>query len=299
MNVCLIWFFLFVIIVVSLFVNQENFTEVQPEQPPQPPKLAYITAIYGSYESSCKPFRPQSIPSDFICFTDNPNITANGWQVDATPYHIQTPSPLDTGDHKNSMRSNKHTFNIAKYYKQAFQNIPRLQNYDIIVWIDGTLEITNPDTSLFVYNSIKAGKNVLVFEHEYRSGILNDEVINSTYNLKYMSTNWNNQDQPYQDINSQYSSYINDGYSDSFWKTKFPQQPNAGVWITCFVAFDMRNPETRVFLDKWYTQTLVHTTQDQIGFPYALWKTSITPESLVGSQPHQNTQFYIKHEHGN
>jgi hypothetical protein len=37
-------------------------------------KICFITAIYGNYEASCKKFAKQSIPTDFICFTDNKNI---------------------------------------------------------------------------------------------------------------------------------------------------------------------------------------------------------------------------------
>ena len=32
-------------------------------------KVAFITAIYGNYELTCKPFVKQSIESDFFCFT--------------------------------------------------------------------------------------------------------------------------------------------------------------------------------------------------------------------------------------
>ena len=40
-------------------------------------KICFITAIYGNYELSCKPFIAQTVPTDFICFTDNANIIAN------------------------------------------------------------------------------------------------------------------------------------------------------------------------------------------------------------------------------
>lgn len=73
-----------------------------------------------------KKFVKQTIETDFICFTNNENIISNGWFIDSIPYHNIYKSPLD----------NDHTFNIAKYYKQAFRNIPRLNKYDVIIWID-------------------------------------------------------------------------------------------------------------------------------------------------------------------
>ena len=54
-----------------------------------PAKIAFITAIYGGYEKSVKQFVRQSVPADFICFTDDPSIRPNGWKIDSTPYHDQ------------------------------------------------------------------------------------------------------------------------------------------------------------------------------------------------------------------
>ncbi len=265
-------------------------------------KVAYITAIYGNYESSCKCFVNQSVPSDFICFTDNENISANGWQIDTKPYHIINENPLDDGNFTNSMKNNAHPFNIAKYYKQSFHCIPRLKKYDVIVWLDGTIEITNPHTSQHLLEIIANNGNFIVFEHEHRNGSLQNEVIASDFE-RYTSTYWNGQSQPYQDIHKQYDTYLKSGYTDEYWASVYPFRPNAGVWITCFIAFNMKDPQTNIFLQEWYSQTLKHTTQDQIGFPYALFSLKIVPFSLPihgirGDKPHQETEFYVKLAHG-
>ena len=97
-------------------------------------RVAYISAIFGGYEKTCKPFTKQTIDSDFICFTDNPNIESNGWIIDTNPYHDTHRSLIDNGLYINSTKKevrlkpleNRHTFNLAKYYKQNWQNIPRL-----------------------------------------------------------------------------------------------------------------------------------------------------------------------------
>ena len=100
-------------------------------------KIAYITAIYGNYELSCKKFINQTINSDFICFTNNPKIISNGWEIDTNPYHITHRSKLDNGKKLNSIDNNSHTFNIAKYYKQNFYHIPKFNcwtKYDIEIF---------------------------------------------------------------------------------------------------------------------------------------------------------------------
>ena len=266
-------------------------------------RICFITAIYGAYESSCKKFAKQTVDTDFICFTDNPNMISNGWIIDTTPYHLTHKSELDDDSFVNSLCNNKHTFNIAKYYKQSFTNIPVLSKYDVIVWLDGTIEVTYDRTSEYILNNIYREK-IIGWHHEYRHGKLFDEVQGSaSTGFRYCTTHWNGQDQPYQDLHKQYQCYQQDGYTDAFFKNLGSHTPHMGVWITCFVAFLQKDTDVKSFLDMWYLQTLKHTTQDQIGFPYVCQKTNMIPFTLPnkevhGDRPHYNTMFYIKHEHG-
>jgi hypothetical protein len=180
------------------------------------PKICFITAIYGNYEMSCKRYFKQTIPTDFICFTNNPHIYNNGWIIDTTPYHLINKSPLDNDTYVNSLSNNNHTFNIAKYYKQAFQNIPRLKKYDVVVWLDGTLELINPFISKYILKHIYTHK-IIGWHHEHRNGMLEKEVLDSNYD-RYTSTFWFGQKQPYQDVNKQYKEYLEDGYTDKYFK---------------------------------------------------------------------------------
>jgi hypothetical protein len=273
-----------------------------------PPKIAFITAIYGGYETSCKKFMKQSMPTDFICFTDNPNITNNGWIIDTTPYHILNASPIDNGNYINSIKNNNHTFNVAKYYKQAFQNIPRLKNYDVIIWLDGTIEIICEHTSRWILNNYNKYK-IIGWHHEYRFGNLESEVNASITCGRYCTTFWNNQSQPYQDVEQQYNEYVKDGYDELLWKELKenrlidPNKTHYGVWITCFVVFDNKSDVVTDFLNMWYLQTLKYTTQDQISFPYVVQKIKLYPYTLpngvvLGKKPHEKTLFYIKQNHG-
>lgn len=138
-------------------------------------KICFITAIYGKYENSCKKFAKQTVDTDFICFTDNKDITNNGWTVDTTPYHITNKSPLDNNTYLNSLSNNKHTYNILQYYKQAFKNIPILHKYDVVVCLDGTIEIIYDKTSEYILNNIYTEK-IITWNHEMRKGILKEEV---------------------------------------------------------------------------------------------------------------------------
>lgn len=276
-------------------------------------KIAFITAIYGKYETSCKKYVEQNtndgeIEYKFICFTDNENITPNNWTIDTTPYHTTNRSKIDDGSGINSIDNNKHTFNIAKYYKTQFHNIPLLQDFDCIIWLDGTIEIIDPNICIYVKD--KMSENELIcFSHEYRSGILKNEV-NASTDKRYRSKNWNNQDQPIQDVKNQYEIYTKENkyehiYTDKFWDEYKSKHKNKhyGVYITCFVVCNIKNPKVIQFLDEWYLHILELTTQDQVSFSFVCQKLNVIPLTLPnadikGDRPHHNTQFYIKHGHG-
>lgn len=264
-------------------------------------KICFITAIYGGYEKSCKKFVKQTIDTDFICFTDNNQLISNGWLIDTTPYHLINKSKIDNDTFINSLCNNKHSFNIAKYYKQAFSNIPILQKYDVIVWLDGTIEIIYNKTSEYILNNIYK-KKIIGWHHEFRNGLLSKEVI-ASHCVRYTSTHWNGQSQPYQDVDNQYKCYLENGYNESFFKNINSHTPHMGVWITCFVAFLKKDNYVNNFLNMWYLQTLTYTTQDQIGFSYVCQKSNLIPFTLpnneiVGDCPHTKTMLYIKHGHG-
>jgi hypothetical protein len=266
-------------------------------------KICFITAIYGNYEKTCKSYIDQTVKTDFICFTDDPNIEPNGWIVDTVPYHYMYLHPVydNMNRYTNSLNNNKHSFNIAKYYKQAFQTIPRLKQYDIVVWIDGTLEITNSETSKWIIEKMKTEK-IIGWNHEFREGVLEREVLSST-DVRYSSEFWNNQEQPKQNIMDQYNIYIENGYDEEYFKKRNDPNPNKGVWITCFVAFLNKDQEVTRFLNEWYLQTLKYTTQDQIGFSYVCQRLELIPytlpdDEIKGDKPHFFTDFYIKNDHG-
>ena len=264
-------------------------------------KVAFITAIFNgsiAYERSCKPHVQQTVPASFICFS-NANPVSNGWTINNTPWHYMHPSPLDGGQGRNSLAKNTHIFNIAKYYKQAWRNIPILAEYDVVIWLDATVEITDPNCTRTVLQALGQSP-IATFEHDWRNGCLKDEVVDSLFD-KYTSPNWMGQLQPVQPVVQQYAKYVARGYREDLWRTLVPERPSAGVYLTCFVAVTVC-PQALAFMDAWYLETLHETTQDQISFPYVLQQLNIIPyawpnEGVIG-EASTRTTFYIKHNHG-
>jgi len=279
-------------------------------------KVAFITSIMGNYEATCKPFAKQSIDSDFICFTDNNDIPSNGWTIDTTPYFDLYPSEVDTGYYINSItkkppltefwKGNRHSFNLAKYYKQSWHNIPRLQEYDLVIWIDGSIEITSSEVAEYMLEKCKDYK-IVSWQHEWRAGRLVWEA-HASYLPRYHDTNYLNQSQPYQDVAGQYHNYLSEGYDETFWE-RYPRKEGRGrgnhfgVWTTGFVSFLNNSEEVKNFLDLWYLQTLQYTTQDQVGFPKVAQDTKLVPYTLpdsrfTGDDAHGETSIFKVHKHG-
>jgi hypothetical protein len=229
-------------------------------------------------------------------------MKSNGWKIDTTPYHITNKSKLENPSYVNSIYNNSHTFNTAKYYKQSFKDIPILEKYDVIVWLDGTVEIIYNKTSEYILGKIYTEK-IIGWHHEWRHGDLEKEVQDSVRSYRYSSTGWNGQAQPFQDVVGQYRAYLDDGYTNDYFKAQNSHTPHFGIWITCFVAFLQHDEKVTEFLNMWYLQTLKYTTQDQIGFPYTCQKLNMLPftlpnDEVTGDKPHDCTMFYNKHAHG-
>lgn len=312
-------------------VNMDNKRKHHPSKT----RIAYITAIYGNYESSCKRHAYQTISADFICFTDNPSIVSNNWIVDTTPYHLQfweeqvasdfsyfantrNISKTEILSAKNAFSNNMHPFNVAKFYKTNFPWIPRLKDYDIIVWLDGTLVIHNSMVSSRVQQLIdKNEENFIIFEVR-RWGKLKNEAEMSLLSEKYTTDSWNGVKQTIQDVDKQYDAYTLSGYDDNdYWGTgrsfenthgskltkgQISFRPQRGVFCTCFVAYDMRKRESQEFLALWYEHILFFSTQDQVSFPYVAQKLGAKvyslPDDYVVAGDFDLNEWFDKLAHG-
>lgn len=285
-------------------------------------KVAFITSIRGGYEKTCKPVIKQTVDCDFICFTDDPNIEKNGWEIDTHPYHDTHRSPIDTGLYINSTYkgevtpilegrldyiNNRHTFNLAKYYKVQWKLIPRLKDYDIVIWMDGTLEIKSSNVAEYMLQ-LCPKYDLVTWHHELRGGFLYHEAYVSDMG-KYTDVNYLGQKQPYQDVMRQYLEYLRDGYDEHYFKEVFKREEGRGrkdqfgVWATGFLAFNNKSEFIPKFLDAWYLQILKYTTQDQISFPKVAqdfkWAPYTLPDDIFpGFEAHVENSMFKVHKHG-
>ena len=198
----------------------------------------------------------------------------------------ETLSPAIDGT--NSLTQNRHPFNLAKVFKMQFYRFFDLTEYRAAVWLDGTVRVISPEASAIVYRLLEdEGRNLVTFEHA-RGGLLSEEVAASKFN-RYESTHWGCCDQPFQNVTRQYEDYLQQGFVEKWWLEEYDaplgisKRPQWGLWVTCFVAFDLRSPITFEFLDAWWRENVMHSTQDQVSFPYLAWKMKVYPFSLPSS----------------
>ena len=254
------------------------------------PRICFVTCITGGYDKDLKRPKSQTVPCDFLAYVDDffETTESNGWTLlDVRPYSHGIDERDRRPDHRNSLTNNQHSFNRAKFVKLNLHRLPELSGYDHVVWLDGSIEVTSPTCAEACLRMADAGHPIVLFAHDFWQ-TLSEEVRASHYK-RYTSHFYFGQRQPYQDVDAQHADYVSQGFSD------------VGLWITCFVSFDMRKDVCHRFLDLWYEQNLVHTTQDQIGFPYVCWKMNVRPYTLPDDVIHgkgtSRTDFFVKHKH--
>ena len=212
-----------------------------------------------------------------------------------------------TTDGVNSLTRNRHPFNLAKVFKMQFYRFFDLTEYRSAVWLDGTIQIIGPQTAGLVFHLLaEQGRNLVTFEHN-RRGLLSAEAVASKTE-KYEGTHWGCCDQPYQNVTRQYEQYLQEGFSEKWWLEEYDapmgisKRPEWGLWVTSFVAFDLHSPTSFEFLDAWWRENVVHSTQDQVSFPFVAWKMKVYPFSLpspgVSAGSWMRNDFFARAEHG-
>ena len=236
-------------------------------------RIAIITAIYGNYDN-IKEHNIQSKDSvDWYCFTNNNNMKSKTWNIINTPYHINN-KELKNSIYKNSNSKDKKTeyMMAAKYYKIKSHKIDILKNYDYIVWIDGSIFLQNN----FINNIISLiNKNyqLINFKHSMRNNI-KDETIVSKKMLKYKN----------QDLDYQYKTYIKEGFQD-----------NIGLFENTIII-RKNNSNIEKLFDEWWIHNLKYSYQDQISYPFVLWKNKINPDYIINDNVFNNKDYsYVDH----
>ena len=219
-------------------------------------KIAIITANYGNYDTLIDHnIHYKNI--DWFCFTDK-NIKSTQWSIITTPYHL-----MDTTEGKNAftkIMGNPSVYNMmsAKYYKINHRQIDILKNYDYIVWVDTRIAL-KAEFIPFIFSMIYHKYKLINFKHSIRSTIL-EELNISLLQQRYVD----------QDINEQYKKYIKDGFKD-----------DNGLFENGIIIRALDDEITNKIFEDWWDHNVKYSFQDQISYPYILWKHNKKPDYII------------------
>lgn len=228
-------------------------------------KTCIITACTGNYKAHLRSIDHLNV--DGFIFGD---IKDENLQIDGTRWTRI----------KETFFWHTDPFMAAKYYKCFWHHIPILNEYDVVVWIDGTIEIKS-----LPLNELK-DHDLVVYEHGLRFNS-HAEIDAST--------------------DARYKEYQHG--------LKEQKQMKNIDWlaITCFVI-NKRCESVIKMNNKWFSDIILYSPQDQVSFPTACEYANVNVKLYKFSKPyggrggyrrwmriayksHWQTDHYIKHKH--
>jgi predicted O-methyltransferase YrrM len=163
----------------------------------------------------------------------------------------------------------------AKFFKVQPHKAQELLTYDYIIWVDGSADIKNEN---FVLEAIKqlGNDNLMVFSHPDDRDCIYQEAEYAKNMPKYINQRTIPQSLYYKKL----------GY------------PEHNGLYACGMLVMRLDPEVIKILDSWWKEITEWTIQDQISFPYVLWKHSKTVKIFpynLWDNPYIN--FKNNHQH--
>lgn len=197
----------------------------------------------------------------------------------------------------NSVQRNWGPFNLAKHYKLNPHRVPQLAQYEVVIWIDGTLRVKLdlPRSPLFLgllqrmrgqdANVACFARTEQGFPSPNRSRhTLEQELLMAGPMRKYHGQNFAYARRLYFGLGGINGTmreqwWLNDEASAALARMR-NLNSTSGVWNTAMVVWLMRHRDTARLADAWWLENALTITQDQVTFPVAGWKTHIMPYTL-------------------
>lgn len=307
--------------------------EESAHQPDDPVRICGITALMGNYEKTVKePLQPLSPSCPMFAVTDQDHLLEANGRNNTAWTRIRVNSSLWSADcvrpdlvgARNNPCDQPFLFNAAKFYKMQFHRLPEVQEAgcNVVVWFDGTIQIKDGTFMGRMADRAYRGQNFVVYVSDgrpskkmgLRDGLVSSEAERSMTG-KYGGKKSRAVFGPRQHVDEQYRYYLSQGFREKWFLNEswFDEVKGVesnvvkyGVYVTCMIMFDLRREETKTFLDCWWTENVLRSTQDQVGFPYCAWKHHARVWALPdnedpGKWPDgwvANNRNFYKREHG-
>lgn len=135
---------------VKLATKRSDFVKTEKKEEKKLGKIVVYTCITGGYDDLRKPVKTDGV--DYICFTDDLNMPANGWELRPMP---------DGLDGLTKAKQQRMVKILAHKY---------LPDYDISIYVDGSFEV-KADVKEFIKPFIYDGHTIFIPEHPARNCI--------------------------------------------------------------------------------------------------------------------------------
>jgi len=235
-------------------------------------KGVIYTAIFGGKDALQDPdFQPEGF--DFVCFTDNPNITSEVWDVRRVKPISEDP------------------VRCARQYKILPHKF--LPEYEKSIWIDGNMVVTgNPDilfrkylkeVSLGVFNHNKQVRRLWGLFWVRDKDLARDCVYDEAKDLLQKNSDGWYMDNP-ELIKSQVERYREEGYPE-----------HNGLTVTRVLFRKHMEESLQEVMEAWWQELVKGSRRDQLSFNYVMWRHKFPFVYLPGDPRYNNLFRKIKH----
>ena len=203
-------------------------------------RVAVVTAVVGNYDYLGEHVFEADV--DYFFFTDGQSYPLQRrWMVE----HLPDLSHLHPRRAAKLPKLNPHYFSV-------------LHNYDVVVWIDGDMQIKSPFFTSELLSHMDSA--ILLSPHfDGRHCAYGEATIRP---MKYAS----------EPLDAQVAFYESQGFPRDF-----------GLYEGGVIARRMDDAQVRALGERWMLENLLWSYQDQVSLPYCLWETGVKPSVLPTS----------------
>ncbi|HMJ24969.1 MAG TPA: glycosyltransferase domain-containing protein [Pyrinomonadaceae bacterium] len=207
---------------------------IQPNPTNGARRKAVYTFIFGDYDN----LKPPTIFTpgwDYICFTDNPNLRSDVWDV-----RLSLPDPDDP-----EMEPKKHAVKHMILFHQY------LEGYDLSLSIGAQIEL-NCNLDDLMANQFGCGDDMMICRHSERDCIYDEAEICKTWGLDYPER-----------IDAQIQRYRAIGYP-----------AHNGLYTTGLIARRHDRPNLQAMCELWWDECRFGSRRDQLSLNFAIWRSA-------------------------
>jgi hypothetical protein len=196
-------------------------------------KRVIYTCITGNYEALV-PLTNHQSDFDYICFTDNPNLTSDFWKFRPIPQELKT---LSSVKQQRLIKICPHKY---------------LSEYEESIWIDGNINVIGDINEFIKTQCNDIDKTIFIPKHPSRNCV--DEEIKACLYFKKDTL---------ENMAPQINKYKSENYPI-----------NNGMVQTGIMIRKHNEQCCIEVMELWKDELVKHSHRDQLSFNYALWKTN-------------------------